>query len=171
LGDPPLGIDPVDHNLMKARILARLQHEETERLKSAATEAKDTKPAPVPDPTQPDPNVVVPRVGGVTVVNGVTVPWTGGNMTYRRTMACGPYAYRPQDIKGRGKARQILTTPIDKIFRLGIPMGDSHKSSVVNLFDWVGHISSRKEWTRSSICTKEESDDSICACPCKPQLS
>jgi hypothetical protein len=144
LGEPPVDVDPIDHNLMKTRILARLQHEEAERLRNEAAAAANVAAAfamaQVQDPTQPDPNVVVPRVGGVTVVKGVTVPWTGGNITHPRMTARGPYAYRPQDVKGRGKTRQILTTPIDKIFRLGVPMAEAHKPSVVNLFDWVGHI-------------------------------
>jgi hypothetical protein len=112
LGDPPADVDPIDHNLMKTRILARLQHEEAERLRNEATEAAEVAAAvaasQVPDPTQPDPNVVVPRVGGVMVVSGVTVPWTGGSLTNPRATPRGPYAYRPQDVKGRGKTRPLL---------------------------------------------------------------
>jgi hypothetical protein len=157
LGNPPDDVDAAEHNFVKMRVMARLQHLEAEKLKNAAAvedalrlaaanaaaaAAIAASAVPAALPNQPDPNVVVPRVGGVSVVSGVTVPWTGGSRTRPRTAPRGPYAYRPQDVKGRGKTRQMLVSPVDKIFRLGVPMTEakSHKSSVVSLFDWVGHI-------------------------------
>jgi hypothetical protein len=87
-------------------------------------------------PNQPDPNIVVPREGGVSVASGVTVRWTGGSLTRPRRTPREPYAFRPQDVKGCGKTRQMLVSPVEKIFRLGIPMTEtkSHKSSIVNAF-------------------------------------
>ena len=95
-----------------------------------------------------------PRVGGLEMMEGHSVPWTGGTnlVASKRTGPKSTLCYRPTDFKNRFAVEAKLCEGLQESERLDTPAQTQKADAKVTLLNWITRIRDALENSGMDSC-------------------